>query len=441
PFLKKPYRTMGALSIPITLSLLAEPITGLVDTGFVAQLGVEPLAALGVGTGVLSTFFWVFNFLGISTQTEVAQAVGNQNHTRAGKVTGQAFLLAGMLGVLFIGIGLFAAPAMSLALGAAGQVQADAVTYIHVRLFSAPAVLLTMVGFGALRGMQDMQTPMWIAIGINIMNITLDPILMFGVAFIPPMGIAGAALASAFSQWVGALWLLWRVQKALPLSFDFKVRAMLALLRVGGDVFIRTGALTLFLLWQTRIANQISPEAGASHQVLRSMMLVTALGLDGLAVTAQSMVAYFLGANAISTARRVAAVTIQMTFVVGIALTVLMLGGTNIVTTLMLPPEALDVFMGAWIVSAVLQSISALAFATDGVLWGTGDYAFMRNTMLAAFVVAGFGLSQINPDMPDALVWVWIAYAGLVAVRAVLGILRVYPGIGDAPLKSQQVVL
>jgi MATE family multidrug resistance protein len=58
------------------VSLVAEPMTGLVDTFFVARLGAAPLAALGVGTVLLSSTLWMFNFLGVGTQTEVAHALG-----------------------------------------------------------------------------------------------------------------------------------------------------------------------------------------------------------------------------------------------------------------------------------------------------------------------------------------------------------------------------
>jgi len=76
PFVRNPHRTLIALSLPVLLSLVAEPLTGLVDTAFVARLGAVPLAALGVATVLLSSVFWIFNFLGIGTQTEVARAEG-----------------------------------------------------------------------------------------------------------------------------------------------------------------------------------------------------------------------------------------------------------------------------------------------------------------------------------------------------------------------------
>ena len=86
PFIRHPHRTVLALSAPVLFSLVAEPLTGLVDTAFVAQLGAAPLAALGVGTAALSSIFWVFNFLGIGAQTDVAQALGAGEARRATRI-------------------------------------------------------------------------------------------------------------------------------------------------------------------------------------------------------------------------------------------------------------------------------------------------------------------------------------------------------------------
>ena len=75
------------------LSLIAEPLAGVVDTAFVERLGASYAAALGAGTAVLSGVVWVFNFLGIGTQTEVARAAGEARARDAGEVASLAIVL------------------------------------------------------------------------------------------------------------------------------------------------------------------------------------------------------------------------------------------------------------------------------------------------------------------------------------------------------------
>ncbi|RMF60374.1 MAG: MATE family efflux transporter, partial [Bacteroidetes bacterium] len=102
PFTRRPHRTLIGLSAPVLFSLVAEPVTGLVDTAFVARLGAPPLAALGVGTMVLSSVFWIFNFLGVGTQTEVAQAHGRGDTTHARRMNGLALALAAVFGGMLL---------------------------------------------------------------------------------------------------------------------------------------------------------------------------------------------------------------------------------------------------------------------------------------------------------------------------------------------------
>lgn len=434
PFLTKPNRTLIFLSFPILLSLIAEPVTGLIDTGFVAQLGTVPLAALGVGTGALSSVFWIFGFLGIGTQTEVAQTYGKDNITGSIKAVSLAMALGVMISLLLIVLLLPGAQVISSLLGAEGAVLDNATRYIQVRLIGAPAVIITIVGFGALRGIQDMKTPLKIALVINITNIILDYPFIFGWGVIPAMDVGGAALASSIAQWIGAGWMIWEINRKLGFTRDFDIRDGINLIKIGRDLFIRTGLLTLFMLIATRVATQIGEEAGAAHQVIRQIWFFTALVLEAFATTAQSLIGYFYGSHRIDYAKRVAAMTMLWSLGTGIVLAIGLLVATDWITSTFVPEEAVAVFLSAWIIASVSQPLNAIAFITDGIHWGTSDYSFLRNAMIMATVTGIFCLSLIFPDHPSAFSSLWLVTVLWISIRAFWGFLRVYPGIGDSPL-------
>ena len=437
PFLWRPNRTLFALSLPILASLIAEPVTGLVDTAFVARLGTEPLAALGIGAGALSSILWVFSFLGIATQTEVAQRAGRGE----GKAISQAISLALVIGVaasLLLALALYPlAEWVARLMGAEGAVLDLAAQYLRLRLLGAPAVIIAFVGFGALRGWQDMRSPLWVALGINIANIALDYPFIFGLGIVPAMGVAGAALASSLSQWLGALWLLWMLQRRFGFSREIDLRSGARLLRVGRDLVIRSGALTLFLLFGTRVATQMSAEAGAAHQVIRQVWFFTALLSESLASSAQSLVGYFYGSGSLAYARRVAIACTRWSFVTGVALMFVALAATPLVTRIFVPPDAAAVFHLAWIVASLSQPLSALAFVTDGVHWATSDYRFLRNTMLMATVCGMLGLALLPTDGDAAFAGVWLMLALWIAIRALWGVARLAPGVGASPFRQQ----
>jgi MATE family multidrug resistance protein len=429
-FRQQPHRTLILLAFPVLLSLIAEPLTGLIDTAFVAQLGSEPLAALGVGTAALSSIFWVFNFLGIGTQTEVAQALGRHENQKAADIGSLAILLALGGGMVLIVVCFPALPLISQLMGAQDAVHGHALAYMQLRLLGAPAVLVTIAAFGILRGLQDMRSPLIIAVGVNALNILLDYLLIFGAGPIPAWGVRGAALASSISQWLGAMCVLWMVHRQLGLSCRLHARDMLKLLRIGRDLFIRTGVLTAFLLLTTRAATQMGPEAGAAHQAIRQFFIFAALFLDAFAVAGQSLVAYFKGAEQFIVVKQVAWIVCLWSLLTGILLAAGMWAGRSFFVQWLVPDTAASVFLMSWLVSACFQPLNALAFATDGIHWGTGDFAYLRNMMLLATLAGGVAILSLKEMQPDNLVKIWMITGAWVGLRAVFGVIRIWPGYG-----------
>jgi len=439
PFTKKPHRTLVGLSIPVLLSLTAEPITALVDTAFISSLGVVPLAALGVGTTALSSLFWMFNFLGIGTQTEVAQHYGKGESEGTGKILSLAVLLSAAFGILLILIIGSSSNWVANLLGASGAVQENAVRYMQIRLFGAPAVLITLAIFGALRGLQDMRTPLWIALGVNVLNLLLDWLLIFGNGPFPAMGVGGSALASTISQWLGALGGLILVARKIGLTTKFNLQDAKNILQVGGDMFVRTGILNIFLAYTTRVANNLGANTGAAHQVIRQVWVFTALFLDAYASTVQSLVGFFIGKGSISWAKRVIRVATSWSIGTGIFLGLLMWIGREIVIQLLVPAASITVFLSAWLISSLSQPINSISFLTDGALWGIGDFRYLRNAMLIASGIGIICMWLLENGSNPKLVWVW----GLITIwnglRALFGWIRIWPGIGKSVFRTQEI--
>lgn len=438
-FLEKPNRTLVALSIPVLFSLIAEPVTGLVDTAFIARLGATPMAALGVGTVALSSIFWIFNFLGIGAQTEVAHSLGRKDEHGAVKAASLALALSILFGGAMFLIGFPISTQIAKLLGAEGAVLINATDYIQVRLFAAPAVLITFTGFGVLRGMQDMRTPLWIATAINVLNIILDYPLIFGFGIIPAMGVPGSAMATVIAQWIGTIWTLWAIGKNLGYTRDIHFGEAVKLIQIGGDLFIRTGLLVSFFLLSTRIATKIGVESGASHQAIRQVWFFATLVMEAFAVTAQSLVGYFIGSKDILTARRVSYYSAVWSIGTGVVLTGAMLLSTDIVIAAFVPESAISIFMSGWIIASLMQPLSAIAFVTDGIHWGTGDYRYMRNGMVISTVIAGIMLYSIDTGAENAFTLLWLAMVLWILLRSIFGVIRIYPGIGNAPLGNQKI--
>jgi MATE family multidrug resistance protein len=249
------------------------------------------------------------------------------------------------------------------------------------------------------------------------------------------MGVAGAAIDSTISQYAGAVWSLVAVARRLGLTSRFRGAGAAKLVGIGGDLFVRTGVLLVFLALCTRVANKAGADEGAAYQAIRQFFIFTAMFLDAFAISGQSLVGYFLGASDMEQARRVAGRVCLWSFGTGLALGTAMLLGEAGVAWLLVPPSAFGVFGPAWVVVSLMQPVGALSFATDGIHWGTGDFRYLRNAMVVASVLCGgivWAFEFFSP--PHVLVAIWLVTVLWTVLRAGFGMVRIWPGVGRAPL-------
>ncbi|MEE3052439.1 MAG: MATE family efflux transporter [Planctomycetota bacterium] len=436
-FTQKPGRTILAMTLPVLGTAIAEPLTSLADTCFLARLGSTPVASLGIATSILSGSFWILNFIGVGIQTLAASAEGEGDRDLLQKRGATALLMAGLLSIIMAALLPFLDSIAGL-MGASGELQATTVDYMRIRLLGAPAVLVGFAAFGILRGIQDMRTPLYISAGINALNIILDPLMIFGMGPFPEMGVAGAAWASVISQWLGLAWAFTAVRKKIGFRPVLHRPTLVYLLSTGRDMFIRTGSLNVFLALATRTATLAGTQTAAAHQGVRQVWFFTALLLDAYAVVGQSLVAYFLGKGDRAMAKKAAAFTMGWSIVSGFFMTGVLLAIKGPASALLMPPDALTLVSGAWIISCLCQPLNALCFATDGVHWGTGDYGFMRNAVVVSTAAGIAGLYLIDPESPDCLALIWLVCVGTIILRGILGFLRIWPGFGRAPLRTRR---
>jgi MATE family multidrug resistance protein len=150
------------------------------------------------------------------------------------------------------------------------------------------------------------------------------------------------------------------------------------------------------------------------------------------------LVGFFIGSAMVGQAKRVAAVGSRWALGLGVLLALGMWFGRDWVSALLVPATALTLFYPAWFLAAASQPINALAFVTDGIHWGTGDFRYLRNVVTLATLVGAAGLFMIDTSSPNALTWVWAVTVVWIAVRAGFGMVRVWPGIGNSPFRSEK---
>ena len=245
--------------------------------------------------------------------------------------------------------------------------------------------------------------------------------------------IDGAALASVISQWLGAAWAMAALHATLGFNRRMQGSDILRLFHIGGDLFLRTGFLTGFLVLTTRAATRIGADSGAAHQAIRQVWVMSALLLDAFAISGQSLVGFFMGAARVDTARRVARVVCQWSLGAGLVIGLVMWVGQGLAALMLVPLSAHAVFYPAWHAAIIMQPANALAFASDGIHWGSGDFRYLRNVMMGVSLAAAATLLWFDRTHAGPLDWIWVITAGWVTGRAVFGVQRVWPGVGQSP--------
>ena len=287
----KPGRELLRLAWPITVSMLSFSAMTLVSTAFVASIGSDELA--GVGLAGVVGFSLVCFGIGLlrGAKTLVSQAVGAGRRDKIPALVGAALGTALGLGALATLVGQLLAPWLS-SVSASPRAGAFAAEYLAIRSLGAPLVLVYAALREASYGVGDTRTPMRASLAGNAVNIVLDCVLILGLEY----GVQGAAIATIVGGATEVAVLAWPMRAQLR-RVTWVPAAVREVWRQGvpnGLQFIMEVGAFLIL---TVIIAQSSAIDGAAHQMVLHLVNVSFLPAHALAEGAAVLVGQAVGAN------------------------------------------------------------------------------------------------------------------------------------------------
>jgi putative MATE family efflux protein len=415
--LRSPYdREILKLALPALGALAAEPLYLLADTAMVGHLGTPELAALALAGTLLTGAFTLFNFLTYGTTAAVARLHGAGEEEAAGRIAAQALWLSTGIGVLLTGVlaGL-AGPLVDL-LGGHGHTGDLATTYLRIGALGLPFALIALAGQGFLRGVSDLRTPLVIVVVANVVNVLLNVLFIYGFGW----GLAGSAWATVVSQaGMGAAFAL-RLLRAPASSRRPSLTGMRPLARIGGEIFVRTGALYGSFLVASAVLARIGEDSLAAHLIAFQLFVFLALVLDAVAIAGQVIVGRALGAGDAGGARRAARRMIEWAVVAGAVFAAVMLALIGVLPHAFTgDPAVVDRAQEIWPLFALMQPANGAVFALDGILIGAGDTRFLMWGMLAASLGAFVPIALLSLALDLGIVGVWVGLLALIAVRLI----------------------
>ncbi|GJM45479.1 MAG: MATE family efflux transporter [Gemmatimonadota bacterium] len=203
---KELVREVLAMGLPSMAGFLLITIYDLVDIFWLARLGEAPVAAVTA----LSAYLWVLSFpnmiVGSGSVAFISRRYGAGNGPGTEISIKNTFLLKMLVGVVAGIVGLLTTRAALQLMGAAPDVVELGVRYGYAQWFALGAALVSFSVYTAMRGIGRPMLGMWISFAGTLINLILDPLLIFGIGPFPEFGIAGASIASACGFFTVSIW-------------------------------------------------------------------------------------------------------------------------------------------------------------------------------------------------------------------------------------------
>ncbi len=296
-------RAITLLAIPMVLEMMMESLFAVVDVFWVAHLGSDAVATVGFTESLLTLLFAIALGLSIATTATVARRIGEKNESAAGEVATQAVLLGFGVAAVLGTLGCVFAPDLLRLMGASPSVISSGSGYARAIYLGSGTVLLLFLLNGVFRGAGDASIAMRVLWTANIINILLNPCLIFGLGPFPKLGVTGSGVGTTIGRGTGVLLQLWflssgrsRVRVALR-----KIRVLPAImlnlirLSLGGTFQYLVGMASWIAL--VRMTATFGSAAIAGYTLALRIIMFALLPSWGMANAGATLVGQNLGAG------------------------------------------------------------------------------------------------------------------------------------------------
>lgn len=425
-------RKVLAVAWPVVVANLLQSLALTVDLVMVGALGPVALAATGVATQVFYVGMVVASGLAAGATALVARAIGAGDKEGADRTAAVSILLALVASLPLVLVAFFLDAPLLRALGADESVVGPGALVLRVLAFGIPGNMVIMAATGALTGAGDTRPGLLVGLGVNVVNIVLDYVLIFGKLGAPEMGLAGAAAATTVSFSLGGLAflvLLWRGRRPLALGrggFEGAGTQARRLLRVGAPAAVEQLVLSLGFTAYLVLILRFGADALAAHQIGLRVQSFAFMPGFGFAAAASALVGQGLGRGSAPDAESDGWASIGLGFLVMMALSIPMYLLAEPLARLFTASDETLALGVLWIRAIVLAMPAiALHFGAAGALRGAGDTRWPLFVSFAGLWLVRLPLAYFLAITLDwRMIGIWAAYIVEYYARAIVTTLR-----------------
>src|SRR5713101_5616354 len=202
-------RAIVLLAVPMVLEMCMESLFGVVDMFWVAHLGADAMATVGLTETMLMILFVIAIGLSVGATALVARRIGEKDHAAAGAAAVQAILVGLAVSAATALAGYIFAPELLRIMGASDNVVRIGSGYTRMMMGGSATIFLIFLLNAVFRGAGDAAIAMRVLWLANIVNIVLNPCLIFGLGPFPRLGVTGSAVGTTIGRGIGVLFQLW----------------------------------------------------------------------------------------------------------------------------------------------------------------------------------------------------------------------------------------